>query len=161
MQLRVKQMKVFIPIVFVIMVACSKDDVSLLPPVTPYSNPSRDTPLPKELVFDPLYWEVRANTSQLVTWLTVPHNYSLEMLRSVVAVGDSILINIPKYHSSSTQSLYYVKSFNQVGVYKSYSGNPPQVDKNISSFEDIFKYMTSYAFFIRDNVEFRSIKLNF
>ncbi len=101
------------------------------------------------------------DTRQLVTWLAVPDNYSLEELRSVVAVGDSININIPKYKSSSTQSLYYIKSFNQVGVYKNYSGDPPQQDKNIRSFEDIFKYMLSYTFFIRRNVEFRVIKLNF
>lgn len=154
-------MKTLIPFVLILMVACSKDDVSPLPAVTPYSNPPQDTPLPKELVFDPLYWEVLADTRQLVTWLAVPDNYSLEELRSVVAVGDSININIPKYKSSSTQSLYYIKSFNQVGVYKNYSGDPPQQDKNIRSFEDIFKYMLSYTFFIRDNVEFRVIKLNF
>ncbi len=119
------------------------------------------TLIPFVLILMVACWEVLADTRQLVTWLAVPDNYSLEELRAVVAVGDSININIPKYKSSSTQSLYYIKSFNQVGVYKNYSGDPPQQDKNIRSFEDIFKYMLSYTFFIRRNVEFRVIKLNF
>jgi hypothetical protein len=161
MQLRVKQMRVFTPIVFIMLVACSKDDVSPLPAVTPYSNPPRDTPLPKELVFDHLYWEVRANTKQLVTRLTVPANYSLEKLRSVLAIGDSITINIPKYDNSSTQSLYYIKSFDQVVVYKNYSDDPPQIVQTGNYYEDLVKALISYAFFIKHNAGFNSIKLRF
>jgi hypothetical protein len=137
--------------------ACTKDNIKLPAITPPYGDrPLQDTPLPDEFTYDQLYWKIDTNTQQLITWQDIPAEYSNKTVTVVTGVGNEIIL-ISKYNGSSSQSLYYKKLFNQIGVFKRYSGNVPKMNKNGNWID----YAVQSAFFIRDNGGFNSITVTF
>jgi len=139
-------------LLLLIVTACRKGEVI----VTAVTPPPGNTVLTNELIFEELHWEIRTTTSQLISWLDIPDSYSATKLTLVRGEGESSII-IPKYNGSTTQLLYYITSFKKIGIYKYYMGDPPRRNQ----YDNVVEYGIAFTYFIKDNVGFHKVKLNF